>query len=82
VEDFLLWEASRMMGAGEPVLEGVERAIELLLTLRSRAGAAGRAGGDGLVSFSGNKENQFPVAMEASRGSAWNSGEVSKLSFM
>jgi hypothetical protein len=58
------------MGAGELALEGVERAIELLLTLRSRAGATGTTGGDGFDSVSGNNENQLCAAMEESMESA------------
>jgi hypothetical protein len=70
VEDFLRCEESRMIGAGEPTLEGVDRAMELLLTLRSRAGATWATAGDGFDSVSGNKENQLFVAMEESIESA------------
>lgn len=70
VDDFLRCAVSKT--TGEFVLEGLDRAIELVLIVRSSAGAEG---GEGFSSaFSGNSENQ---ASGATTASPWNMGDVS-----
>lgn len=60
-DDFLRCEASKMIG--ELVLDELDLAIEVLLTVRSREGAIGAIA---LMSSSGNKENQLSDAITAS----------------
>jgi hypothetical protein len=77
-DDFLRCEGSRTRG--ELALDALDLPAELLLTVRSSAGATG--GTDiaaDFVSSSGNKENQVSAI---AIWSAWNIGEVSKLSLM
>lgn len=79
-DDFLRWELSKIRG--ELALEALDLPAELVLMVRSRAGATGAADTDGVVnsvSGSGNRENQLSGAII---DSLWNMGEVSKLSLM
>lgn len=79
IDDFLRWVALSKT-RGELALEALDLPVELVLTVRSRAGAAGAADTERLersVSWSGNRENQLS---DATRGSPVNMGEVSKLS--
>jgi len=79
-DDFLRCELSRTRG--ELALETLDISAELVLMVRSRAGATGAAKADGVVksvSCSGNSENQLSGAIN---DSPWNMGEVSKLSLI
>jgi len=73
IDDFLRCEASKMRG--EFVLDELDLAMEVLLMVRSRRGATGAMG---LLSSSGNRENQLSEAMTASP--AYMPGDCSKLS--
>lgn len=75
-DDFLRWlEVSKTRG--ELALEALDLPVELVLTVRSRAGATGAADTARFErsSCSGNRENQFSDAI---RESPLNMGEVSK----
>lgn len=82
-EDFL--RCSSGTTAGELTLDPLDMLV-LLLTVRSKAGAAtgaekgaARGSGAALISSSGNREYHVSEPM---KDSAWNMGDVSKLSVM
>ena len=78
-DDFLRCELSKTKG--ELALDTLDRSAELVLMVRSRAGATATAVAEGVVSSvscSGNRENQLSFI----RDSPLNMGEVSKLSLM
>lgn len=72
-DDFLRCEAFKT--TGELALDTLDLPVELVLTVRSSAGAE-TLGAASLGSSSGNREYQWS---ETIRGSCWNIGEVSKL---
>jgi hypothetical protein len=84
-EDFLRWEGSKADTAGELVLEDVVRAMEMLLTVRSRAGAGAgagvtagaTAGADIIESLASSGNSEVQPCDQAPTSSAWNMGDVS-----